>query len=99
MNFLDKIGGWFGKGKNVVGDVASKGGDVLAKGKDAIGGAVNQGKEKLNNLVHSDVTENVSDSVLNGVANVANKVTGGKFSEQIEDTKNNIDKNIGNDKK
>jgi hypothetical protein len=40
-------------------------------------------------------SEDVSDKLLTGVADAANKVTGGKFEEQIESARADADKKIG----
>lgn len=52
---------------------------------------------KVQDALKSEQAEDISDKVLDGVADVADKVTGGKFSEQIEDVRENIDKKIGNE--
>lgn len=52
---------------------------------------------KVQDALKSEQAEDISDKVLDGVAGVADKVTGGKFSEQIDDARENIDKKIGNE--
>lgn len=52
---------------------------------------------KVQDALKSEQAEDISDKVLDGVADVADKVTGGKFSEQIEDVRENIDKKVGNE--
>ncbi len=61
-------------------EIKGKIGDLTEKGKDALKG---------------DKAESVSDSVLDGAANLANKVTGGKFEDEIEDVRKNLDDKIG----
>ncbi len=51
--------------------------------------------EKVKGMLESEQAENVSDSVLDGVAGLADKLTGGKFSEQIDDVKKSVDGKIG----
>lgn len=51
--------------------------------------------EKVKGMLESEQAENVSDSVLDGVAGLADKLTGGKFSDQIDDVKKSVDEKIG----
>lgn len=53
---------------------------------------VNKAKEALN----TDKGEEISDKVLDGAENLANKVTGNKFQDQVAGVKENIDKTVGN---
>lgn len=52
---------------------------------------------KIQDALKSEQAEAISDKVLDGAAGLANKVTGGKFSDQVEDVRANLDKNIGNE--
>ncbi len=52
---------------------------------------VNQGKEALN----SEQGEQISDNVLDGAADAANKVTGGKFEEQVSQGREAADGFLG----
>lgn len=46
-------------------------------------------------MLTSEPTENISDTVLNGLADLADRVTGGRFSDQIDNLQQNIDKSVG----
>ncbi|ARC55746.1 hypothetical protein AS850_01475 [Frondihabitans sp. 762G35] len=51
---------------------------------------------KVQDALKSDKAEEVSDSILDAVAGAADKITGGKFHDKIEDAKNAADDKIGN---
>ncbi|WP_168915876.1 Rv0909 family putative TA system antitoxin [Microcella flavibacter] len=53
--------------------------------------------EKVKGMLASEQAEGVSDKVLDGVAGLADSLTGGKFSEQIDDVKGTIDEKIGDE--
>jgi hypothetical protein len=53
--------------------------------------------DKVKDALNSEQAEGISDSVLDGVAGVANKVTGGKFADQIDGARDAADEKIGND--
>ncbi|WP_223690349.1 Rv0909 family putative TA system antitoxin [Leifsonia poae] len=62
----------------------------------------NKAKEFLDNnavkdALHSEQAEGISDKLLDGVADAANKVTGGKFEEQIGGARDAVDGKIGNE--
>ena len=64
----------------------------------------NEAKEFLNDnkvkeALNSDKAEEVSDSILNAVAGAADKITGGKFHDKIEDARAAADAKIGTDDK
>lgn len=70
---------------------------------DAINDAVNKGKEffeenkeKVEGLLHSEQAEGISDSVLDGAANLAKKVAP-DAADQIDGVRDNLDKQIGNE--
>lgn len=65
--------------------------DITKKAQDFLN------DNKVKDALQSEQAEDVSDKVLDGVAGVADKVTGGKFSEQIEDAREAADKKIGNE--
>lgn len=46
------------------------------------------GDDKVKNAMQSEQAEDISDKLLDGVADVANKVTGGKFEERIGGARN-----------
>ena len=52
--------------------------------------------DKIKNALKSEQAEDISDKLLDSVADAANKVTGGKFEDQIDGVRDNVDKNIGN---
>lgn len=56
---------------------------------------------KVKDALKSEKAEDVSDKLLGGVADAANKVTGGKFEDKIEDkieeARKDADKKIGNE--
>lgn len=52
---------------------------------------------KVQEALKSEKAEGVSDKVLDGVAGVADKVTGGKFEEQISQARDAADKQVGNE--
>lgn len=51
--------------------------------------------EKVADALHSSQAEDISDKLLDGIADVANKVTGGKFEEQIDGARDAADKAVG----
>ena len=65
--------------------------DITKKAKDFL--ADNRVKDAL----ASEQAEGVSDKVLGGTADTVNKVTGGKFEEQVEGARAEADKKIGNE--
>lgn len=66
---------------------------LIAKGKEALN--ANQGK--VDETLRSEQAESVSDKVLDGAANLANKVTGGKFADKVAEVRENLDSKIGNE--
>ncbi len=50
---------------------------------------------KVDNALHSDKAEGVSDKLLDAVAGAADRVTGGKFHDQIDKAKDEADKRVG----
>lgn len=78
-------------------DIAKKAQELLNDGKEKASAAFEDGKEKLDELRTSDKAGEVSDSVLGGLASAANKITGGRFAEKIEDARDAADRKIGND--
>lgn len=53
-------------------------------------------KDKVEEVLHSEQAEGVSDGILDNLAGLANKVTGGKFEAQIDDVRDNLDGQVGN---
>lgn len=54
---------------------------------------INEAKD----AVKSEQAEEISDNILDGAENLIDKVTGGKFAEQVDDVRDAIDKKIGNE--
>lgn len=52
--------------------------------------------DKIQDALKSEQAEGISDKVLDGAADFANKLTGGKFEEQIEGARSAADDAIGN---
>jgi hypothetical protein len=52
---------------------------------------------KVKDALKSDQAEDISDKLLDGVAGAANKVTGGKFADQIDGARDAADKAVGNE--
>lgn len=67
--------------------------DLVNKGKELF----EDNKEKIEGLLKSEEAEGVSDNVLDGASDLANKVTGGKFEEQIDGARNAADEQVGNE--
>ncbi|WP_235933923.1 antitoxin [Paramicrobacterium chengjingii] len=65
--------------------------DITNKAKEFLND--NKVKEALN----SEQAEGISDKLLDGVADAANKVTGGKFDSKIDDARNAADEKIGDE--
>ncbi len=53
--------------------------------------------DKVSEALKSEQAEGVSDKVLDGAADFANKLTGGKFKDQIDGARDTADKHIGNE--
>ncbi|GAA4674023.1 Rv0909 family putative TA system antitoxin [Frondihabitans cladoniiphilus] len=53
--------------------------------------------DQVKDAVKSDKAEEISDSILDSVAGAADKLTGGKFHDKIEEAKAQADKKIGNE--
>ena len=67
-------------------DLAKQAGDFIKGNAD-----------KVSEALHSEQAEGISDKVLDGAADLANKVTGGKFEQQVDDVRSNVDKQVGNE--
>ncbi len=66
--------------------------DITGKAKEFLE------SDQVKGMLESEQAEDISDKVLDAVAEAADKVTGGKFLDQIEDVKSNIDGAIGTDR-
>lgn len=61
------------------------------------GDFVKDNSDKIQEALKSEQAEQISDKVLDGAAGLANKVTGGKFAEQVEGARSAADGAIGNE--
>lgn len=66
-------------------------GDLTGKAKEFLD------SDAVQNALKSEQAEDISDKLLDGVADVANKVTGGKFEDQIDGARDAADGAIGNE--
>lgn len=55
------------------------------------------GDDKVKDALKSEQAEGISDKLLDGVADAADKVTGGKFTDQIDGAREAADKHVGNE--
>lgn len=53
--------------------------------------------DKVTEALKSEQAEGISDKVLDGAANLANKLTGGKFKEQVDGARDTADRHLGNE--
>ncbi len=53
--------------------------------------------DSAKDALKSEQAEDISDKVLDGAEDLANKVTGGKFAEQVDGVRDAIDGKIGNE--
>lgn len=66
--------------------------DAVNKGKEFI----EQNKEKIDGVLHSEQAEGISDKILDGAADLAKKVAPGA-AEQIDGVRDTVDKSVGNE--
>ncbi|ROQ37397.1 hypothetical protein EDF46_2853 [Frondihabitans sp. PhB188] len=78
-------------------NIAKKAQGLFEDGKEKAAAAFEDGKEKFDEVRTSEKAEQVSDNILGGLANAANKVTGGKYADKIENARDAADKKIGPD--
>jgi len=74
--------------------------DFKKKAEELAGKAGDFAKEntdKINEALKSEQAEGISDKILDGAAGLANKITGGKHADKVQEVRDNIDKNIGNE--
>lgn len=74
-------------------DLSKKASDLANKAKDFVG----ENADKIEEALKSEQAESISDKVLDGLAGAANKVTGGKHSDKIDEIRNDLDGKIGNE--
>lgn len=65
--------------------------DITGKAKEFLE------SDQVKDALKSEQAEDISDKLLDGVAGAANKVTGGKFQEQIDGARDQADKAVGTD--
>lgn len=65
-------------------------------GKQA-GDFVKQNSDKVGEALKSEQAEGISDKILDGAAGLANKVTGGKFADKVEEARDAVDGKLGNE--
>lgn len=77
--------------------------DVVNQGKDAVQDGANkakevyeQNKDKVDDAIHSEQAEGISDKVLDGVADFAKKIAPGA-ADKIDEIRDAADKQIGNE--
>lgn len=61
------------------------------------GDFVKQNADKIDEVLKSEQAEGISDKALDGAADLAKKITGGKFDEQIDGARDAADKHLGNE--
>ena len=67
-------------------DLAKQAGDFAKENAD-----------KVSEALKSEQAEGISDKVLDGAADLANKLTGGKFADQVQSARDAADRAIGNE--
>lgn len=67
--------------------------DLVNQGKEFL----EQNKEKIDETIHSEQAEGVSDSVLDAAADFVKKIAPDSMDEQIDGVRNSIDSAIGNE--
>ena len=67
--------------------------DLVNKGKEFL----DQNKDKIDDVLHGEQAEQVSDSVLNAGAEFVKKLTPDEHDGKIDDVRATIDKSIGNE--
>ncbi|WP_208317299.1 antitoxin [Canibacter zhoujuaniae] len=63
--------------------------------KNKAANLINENKEKIDAALNSEQAEAATDKVLDGAANIANKVTGGKFADKIAEARDAADEKLG----
>jgi hypothetical protein len=66
-------------------------GDITKKAQQFLG------DPKVQHALKSEQAEGASDKVLDAVADAANRVTGGKHDDKIEQAREGADKRVGNE--
>ena len=66
--------------------------DIIGKGKELF----EQNKDKIDDALHSEQAEGISDNVLDGAADLAKKVAPGS-ADKIDEFRDAADKQVGNE--
>jgi hypothetical protein len=66
--------------------------DLVNQGKELF----EQNRDKVEEALHSEQAEGISDKILDGAADLAKKVAPGA-AEQIDSVRENVDKAVGNE--
>lgn len=66
--------------------------DMVGKGRDLY----EENKDKIAEAVKSEQAEDISDKVLDGVADFAKKIAPGA-ADKIDEIRDNVDKSVGNE--
>ena len=74
-------------------DLGKKASDVAGQ----VGAFATENTAKMEEALKSEQAEGISDKLLGGAADLANKVTGGKHADKIEEVRANLDKQVGNE--
>lgn len=74
-------------------DLGKKVSDVADKAQDF----ARDNADKIQDALHSEQAEAISDKVLDGAADLGNKVTGGKYADKVDEVRDNLDGKIGNE--
>ena len=65
--------------------------DLVGKGKEFL----EQNKEKIEGVLHSDKAEEVSDKVLDSAADVAKKIAPDEYDAKIDEVRGHVDGAVG----
>ncbi|AUG31253.1 antitoxin [Microbacterium hominis] len=66
--------------------------DIVNQGKQFL----EQNKDKIDEVIHSDKAEEVSDSVLDAAADFVKKVAPDQFDAKVDEVRDQVDGAIGN---
>lgn len=66
--------------------------DIIKKGKQMF----DQNRDKIDEALKSEKAEDVSDKFLQGAADAVKKVVPEQHHAKVDDVRENVDKNIGN---
>ncbi|UOQ58601.1 antitoxin [Leucobacter allii] len=74
-------------------DLGKQAADLAGKAKTF----AEENADKVGDALKSEQAEGISDRLLDGAAGLANKVTGGKFADKVDEVRDNLDGKIGNE--